>query len=107
MKYRLVLLIMLNLLGQVGAQASMESLGDVAEHALLPITMLAQVFYAICYVVGSGLVVGSLLRYKEHRANPQKVNFSKPVMFLLFGLFLVALPTLAQYSDAIEAFRLD
>jgi len=98
---------LLILLMAVGPLAGAESLSEVVEHAMVPITMLAQIMYAVCYIVGSGLIVGSLLRYKEHRHNPTKVNFSKPIMFFLFGLVLVFLPLVAQHSDAVTAFSLD
>lgn len=82
------------------------TLGQASNKVLEPVSVLADVMYKICYVLGSTLVLGSFIQYKAHRDNPSQVRLSQPIFLLIVGLVLIALPYLAQYSDAANATKL-
>ncbi len=45
----------------------------------------------IVIITGSGLCVGGLIQFKQHRDNPIAVPLSKPIWMILIGLMLVGL----------------
>ena len=82
------------------AAATAITLGQASNRMLEPVSVLTDVMYKICYVLGSTLILGSFIQYKAHRDNPSQVRLSQPIFLLIVGLVLIALPSLAQYSDA-------
>ena len=66
-----------------------QSLGDVATNILGPLTGASHIVKIICVVAGTGLILGSLMRYKAHRENPIEVRLGTPIAMLIAGLALI------------------
>ncbi|MES2999005.1 MAG: hypothetical protein V4700_06805 [Pseudomonadota bacterium] len=75
-----------------------ESLGDLSDKLMLPLSVLTSALYNISLAIGIALLFGALIQYKNHRDNPGQVPISRPVILLIFSLILVALPILAKFS---------
>jgi hypothetical protein len=73
------------------------NIGAAAESALEPVGFLSSFISNMCYVIAVVLIVGSFMQYKRHRDNPTEVRLSTPVMLLLLGLIIGAIPLLPQY----------
>ena len=73
------------------------NIGVVAEEALEPVGFLSSFVSKMCYVIGTILIVGSLMQYKRHRDNPTEVRISKPLMLLLLGLVIALIPLVPQF----------
>lgn len=50
-------------------------------------------------VVGTGLLCGAALQYRNHRNNPSQVRLIQPIILLLCGICLIMLPFLTSISD--------
>jgi len=74
--------------------------GDVAENVLVPANALIKAAYTMCYVIGMGLIFGSLVQYRSHKQSPTQVRIGQPIMLLIFGIVLLCLPFLAQLSSS-------
>jgi len=84
------------------AYAAGPTLGDVAGRLTGVASGVYLLLYKIFYVVGIAMLVGSLIRFKEHRDNPQQVPFSQPITLLLLGLGVIAIPVIAKLSEAVK-----
>ncbi len=73
------------------ASPGAHSLGEIAGGISDPILGIIKLVHAICLIAGVGLVVGSVIRYKQHRQNPVEVPMSSCIMLLIAGLALIAL----------------
>lgn len=75
------------------------SLGQLSTSLMGPVSVLADLMYKICYVLGAMFLLGSVLQYKNHRDNPSQVPISRPILLLVFGLILIGFPFFAQLSS--------
>ena len=100
---KIVLPIITVLAGSASCAYATVTLGEVAQHALVPAIMMVQMGYAACYVVGTALMIGSLIRYKDYRTNPMHVRMTQPMLLFMFGAFLILLPIVSQYSSSSPA----
>ena len=85
-------------LGYGGGGNQARSIGELSERIMAPATGLERATELICYVLGVGMLTGSLLQYRRHRQNPSEVRLSGPVLLLILGFLLVIFPWLARYS---------
>ncbi len=76
------------------------SLGQASINAIEPISIFTTVLYDLCYILGTAFVLGSIIRYKEHRNNPSQTPISRVIMLLIFGLILLVIPVLTQFSSS-------
>ena len=51
----------------------------------------SKITHFILLVAGSGLIIGALIKFHEHRQNPEEISLSKPITLLLFGVALIGL----------------
>ena len=86
-----------------GAEAA--TLGDISNNLMGPVTGLARVMHAVCYVAGVGFFIGGLLQYKYHRENPQQVRLSTPIVLVLLGVVFLMIPLVSYLSDASDFIR--
>lgn len=82
------------------------TLGDVSRNILEPASVLADLAYKMCYVLGIALLVGAAIQYRMHRMNPLQVRLSQVFFLIAFGLALIAIPLAARFSIASEALRI-
>ena len=73
------------------------NIGAAAESALEPVGFLSSFITNMCYVIAVVLIAGSFMQYKRHRDNPTEVRLSTPVMLLLLGLIVGAVPLIPQF----------
>jgi len=75
------------------------SLGQLSTNLMGPVSVLAELLYKICYVLGAMFILGSVLQYKNHRDNPSQIPISRPILLLVFGLIFIGFPFFAQLSS--------
>ena len=68
-----------------------QSIGDIARSLDRPVMGIVELVRAVCLIAGVGMVVGSLIKYKQHRRNPIEVSLGSVFAILLAGLALIAL----------------
>lgn len=76
------------------------SLGDLSDKLLLPMSLLTSGLYNMSLAIGVALLFGSLIQYKNYRNNPSQVPLSRPITLLVFGAILVGLPLLTKFSES-------
>ncbi|MDQ8039497.1 MAG: hypothetical protein REH83_03725 [Rickettsiella sp.] len=80
------------------AYAISDSLGDLSDKLMAPLSVLTSALYNMSLAIGVALLFGSLIQYKNYKNNPSQVPISRFVTLLIFGLVLIALPILAKFS---------
>lgn len=79
---------------------AVNSLGDLSDRMMLPLSVLTSALYNISLAIGIALLFGALLQYKNHKNNPGQVPLSRPVALLIFGVILIVLPIFAKFSES-------
>lgn len=64
-------------------------LGEVAQGIYEPISIVIQLVRAVSIISGSGLILGSLIRYRDYRRNPVAVRLSSVLFMFIFGSALI------------------
>lgn len=77
-----------------------DSLGDLSNKLLLPMSLLTNALYNMSLAIGIALLFGALIQYKNYRNNPSQVPLSRPITLLVFGVILVVLPILTKFSES-------
>ncbi len=77
-----------------------DSLGDLSDKLLLPMSLLTGALYNMSLAIGIALLFGALIQYKNYRNNPSQVPLSRPITLLVFGLVLLILPILTKFSES-------
>jgi Ca2+/H+ antiporter len=77
-----------------------DSLGDLSDKLLLPMSLLTSALYNMSLAIGIALLFGALIQYKNYRNNPSQVPLSRPITLLVFGVILVVLPILTKFSES-------
>ncbi|MFM2322515.1 MAG: Dot/Icm secretion system protein IcmD [Pseudomonadota bacterium] len=77
-----------------------DSLGDLSDKLLLPLSLLTGALYNMSLAIGIALLFGALIQYKNYRNNPSQVPLSRPITLLVFGLILLILPILTKFSES-------
>lgn len=77
-----------------------DSLGDLSNRLLLPMSLLTSALYNMSLAIGIALLFGALIQYKNYRNNPSQVPLSRPITLLVFGVILVVLPILTHFSES-------
>lgn len=96
----LVLILWANIIWADPNQGTPPSLGEASINMMAPVGVLAELFYNICYIVGVGFILGSIIRFKEYRENPSQTPISRPITVFIFGLVFLAVPFVAKLSQA-------
>lgn len=76
------------------------SLGDLSDKLLFPMSVLTAALYNISLAIGVALLFGAFIQYRNHRKNPGQVLLSRPVTLLVFGLILLVLPIVVKISES-------
>jgi intracellular multiplication protein IcmD len=85
------------------AQAS-QSLGDVSQAALEPLTGLKKIIMAVSLITGIAFLMGAIIQYRDHRKNPIQVPLSKPIVYLILSIVFIAMPYWTQLSESAKVF---
>lgn len=74
------------------------SLGEASENIIGVLSSFQELAFKACYILGSALLLGALIQYRQHRNNPTEVRLSQPVFLLILGLVVILIPFLVKIS---------
>jgi hypothetical protein len=97
MKYKWAVglgLALLSTLAWADNAMSLGSVGDIATTLSTVVMGISKLLFYAIIVCGIAFILGAIIQYKNHRANPQQVRLSTPVIFLIVGIVLVGFPLL-------------
>jgi intracellular multiplication protein IcmD len=76
------------------ALAAAQNLGQIAATVTTSFGQLAQLITAGAYIAGMGFALGSILKFKQHKDNPQQIPIGTPIALLFIAAALIFLPTI-------------
>ncbi len=68
------------------------SIGKLADNIILSYRGIGQMMIATAFVMGIGLGVASIFKFKQHKDNPTQVPIGTPLVMLFLSAGLVFLP---------------
>ncbi len=71
-----------------------QTLGDIATTVTDSFGQLAKLITAGSYIAGLGFALGSILKFKLHKDNPQSTPIGTPIALLFIAAALIFLPTI-------------
>lgn len=71
-----------------------QTLGQVATQVTGSFSALAKLITASSYVAGMGFALSSILKFKQHKDNPQQIPIGTPIALLFIAAGLIFLPTI-------------
>lgn len=89
-------LLLLGLFSAPFCLAATPTIGDLAERMIAGTDVVTRLMMAVCIAVGIGFMILSVSMYKTHRTNPKFVPLDRPVMYLILGVVVLAIPFLGQ-----------
>lgn len=94
MKKCFYLITLLGLSGSVYAA----NLSEAANNIVHAIDGISGLLIALAYVCGLGYAVSAIMKFKNHKDNPQQMPISTPITELFIAIALLFLPTIAKIS---------
>ena len=83
-----------------GAQVfASATVGEWAQSLMGPAKGLMDIINALCYLTGGVFFVGAIIRYRNHRKNPQQVRLSTPIFYLILAIVIILIPILAMLGN--------
>lgn len=73
-------------------------LGSVASNVTSTFTEIAQLITAASYIAGLGFAVGSILKFKAHKDNPQQITVGVPIALMFVAAALIFLPSMFEVA---------
>lgn len=70
------------------------TIGTVAANVTSTFEEVAQLITAASYVAGLGFAVGSILKFKAHKDNPQQITVGVPIALMFVAAALIFLPSM-------------
>lgn len=83
--------------GSAFAQSS-QDLGDVAANVTSTFGQMAQLITASSYIAGLGFAIGSILKFKAHKDNPQQITVGVPIALMFVAAALIFLPSMFKVA---------
>lgn len=80
--------------GSAYAQGGDLDLGTVADNVTSTFVGVAKLITAASYVAGLGFAVGSILKFKAHKDNPQQITVGVPIALMFVAAALIFLPSM-------------
>jgi intracellular multiplication protein IcmD len=74
-------------------------LGTVAATVTQSFSNLARLITGAAYIAGLGFALSALLKFKQHKDNPQQIPIGTPIALLFIGAALVFLPTILGVAN--------
>jgi len=91
----LVMLVLLSSLFSGMALAdSGPTIGTVADNVTDSFGCMAKLITAASYIAGLGFAVGSILKFKAHKDNPQQITVGVPIALMFVAAALIFLPSM-------------
>lgn len=70
------------------------SIGQLATNVTGSFAGVAKLITAGSYIAGMGFALSSILKFKQHKDNPQQITIGAPIALLFIGAALIFLPTI-------------
>ncbi len=83
--------IMLFAHGAMGYEPQGHSMGHAAHNLLGPLGAIISMVRAICIITGLGLLLGSMVKYSDHRNNRQQTTLTTIFVMIVAGAALMTL----------------
>lgn len=80
------------------ASGDNNGLGKIASSVTGIMADFVKLIFAIAAVAGSGFLLVSFFKFKQHKDSPQQVPLGQPIALLLIGVGLIWLPFIAQQT---------
>lgn len=87
--------------GLVYAAAS-HAIGSLSNNLMALASNVGSLVSGVCFVIGIGLLAGSLIQYRQHRRNRLMTPISKPIFMFILGAVLVCIPLLGHLAPGGE-----
>jgi len=72
------------------------TVGEIAKDLMVGAGVVTQIMHVVCIGLGVLLCILSIFFYKAHRENPKFVPLDRPILYLILGLVLIAVPFLGK-----------
>lgn len=76
------------------------TIGTVAANLTGTFANIAKLITALSYIAGLGFGIGSILKFKQHKDNPQQIPVGTPIALLFVAAALLFLPSVFQIAGA-------
>lgn len=73
-------------------------LGSVADNVTGTFDSIAKLITAASYIAGLGFAVGSILKFKAHKDNPQQITVGVPIALMFVAAALIFLPSMFEVA---------
>ncbi|QLH42538.1 MAG: hypothetical protein HWD59_07320 [Coxiellaceae bacterium] len=90
-RFKLTAVVILAIMLLLSKAAIAESLTSVVHGLDTSVRTITKMVQVICVVIGVGLTLGALIRFKSHRDNPEEISLMSCIFMLIGGLALIAL----------------
>lgn len=71
-----------------------QSIGTIAGTVTTSFSGLARLLTATSYIAGIGFALTAILKFKQHKDNPQQIPIGTPIALLFIAAGLIFLPTI-------------
>lgn len=80
--------------GMASADSNSMDIGTIADNVTSTFDGIAKLITAASYVAGLGFAVGSILKFKAHKDNPQQITVGVPIALMFVAAALIFLPSM-------------
>ncbi len=87
--HRIAFILLIALSSFNGSAAENPAIGDVAQSFYEPVTLIIQLVRGVSFICGSGLILGGVLKFIDHRRNPVASRLSAVIFMFIFGFALI------------------
>lgn len=70
-------------------QAYADNLGTIANNVTGSFQSIGQLLIAVAYVAGFAFVIFGVLKFKQHKDNPQQTPLGTPIVMVIVGVALI------------------
>lgn len=84
--------------GMTYANSTNMDLGTVADNVTNTFDSMAKLITAASYISGLGFAIGSILKFKAHKDNPQQITVGVPIALMFVAAALIFLPSMFQVA---------
>lgn len=86
------------LFGSSAAIAAPNTLGEMAGNVLGHLSAIEKLLMTVSVFCGLGFTLGALFQFKAHKESPTQTPLSKPIVLLVIGATLAAMPAFMTKS---------
>ncbi|EKD74651.1 MAG: hypothetical protein ACD_44C00371G0008 [uncultured bacterium] len=77
-----------------GGEAAGTNLTAIATNLTGAFTQIAKMITAGAYLAGAAFALGAIMKFKQHKDNPQQIPIGQPIALIFIAAALMFLPTL-------------